>query len=669
MEYDVVKQPFELLAPGGDLDSILAAIAAGADAVYCGLDRFNARNRATNLSYDDLMVVIEIAHQQQCQVFLTLNIMMLESELAALWRLLDRLTASAIDGVIIQDFGLAYLLKHHFPTLDVHASTQMNTHNQGQIAALSQLGASRVNLSRELNIDEITDLASYGKQHGVSMEVFVHGSYCIGFSGLCYISSVRSGASGNRGRCSQPCRDPFEKTDAGAEFPLNMKDNSAFSNMAQLAEAGVYSLKVEGRIKKSHYVFTTVQQWRAQIDAYQAGKAPLTDMTPLYTVFNRDFSNGYLMGNIDKAMYIDNPRNHAWLARAQSNNDASESGIQIAKKGVYDDNTQIMQTMEQSVAPFAQMFNDKRTQRSSTKTPRTHITLPSIESDSVSSEHVASLSILLSDFEQVEQLHDLEVDLFVQLPNALSRTWKHWAQQLSLYPQCSPYFPAVLIDKDYESAVELLKLVTPSLIITDNIGIAIEAQKLGVQWIAGRQLNLSNSYALECLKQEFGASGGFVSNELSKVQMNRIKRPSGFRTFYAVLQPNTLMTSRQCLFMQSSGCKKIKQNNGCLPKCSKRTSIINLNDSPYIINKLGGEYNQLHAQHHTLNLKIIKDHSTLFTDFLIDLRDIQTETKFDCDIRALANGFIQFVAGYDVVGESLQHDVMPTSNHQYYKGV
>jgi putative protease len=177
IEYDVVKQPFELLAPGGDLDSILAAIAAGADAVYCGLDRFNARNRATNLSYDDLMVVIEIAHQQQCQVFLTLNIMMLESELAALWRLLDRLTTSAIDGVIIQDFGLAYLLKHHFPTLDVHASTQMNTHNKGQITALSQLGASRVNLSRELNIDEITDLASYGKPHGVSMEVFVHGSY------------------------------------------------------------------------------------------------------------------------------------------------------------------------------------------------------------------------------------------------------------------------------------------------------------------------------------------------------------------------------------------------------------------------------------------------------------------------------------------------------------
>ncbi len=176
------KQQFELLAPGGDLESIKAAIAAGADAIYCGLDRFNARNRAANITLDVLDSVVELAHQHDCKIFLTLNIVLLESELRSMIRLLTELSDSNIDGVIVQDLGLAYIIKRYFPSLDMHASTQMNTHNEGQIALLSQLGASRVNLSRELNLDEITHLALVGRQHNVLMEVFVHGSYCIGFS-------------------------------------------------------------------------------------------------------------------------------------------------------------------------------------------------------------------------------------------------------------------------------------------------------------------------------------------------------------------------------------------------------------------------------------------------------------------------------------------------------
>lgn len=182
------KKQFELLAPGGDLESIKAAIAAGADAIYCGLDRFNARNRAANITLDVLDSVLELAHQYDCKIFLTLNIVVLESEIPAIVRLLQQLLDTKIDGVIVQDLGLAYILKHHFPALDMHVSTQMNTHNEGQIALLGKLGASRVNLSRELNIDEIAQLATFGREHNVLMEVFVHGSYCIGFSGLCYIS-------------------------------------------------------------------------------------------------------------------------------------------------------------------------------------------------------------------------------------------------------------------------------------------------------------------------------------------------------------------------------------------------------------------------------------------------------------------------------------------------
>lgn len=296
----MTRDQFELLAPGGDLDSIKAAIAAGADAIYCGLDRFNARNRATNLTLDNLNGVLTLAHQHSCKIFLTLNVLILESEIPAIVRLLSQLNTTKIDGVIVQDLGLAYILKHHFPDLDVHASTQLNTHNEGQILFLNQLTASRVNLSRELNISEIKHLAQFGREHNVMMEVFVHGSYCIGFSGICYISSARNGASGNRGRCSQPCREQYETTKTGNNYPFNMKDNSAFGDLKALADAGVYSLKVEGRIKKSHYVYTVVDNWRQQIDRLCEGLELSEDTTELYTVFNRDFSNAFLQGDVHR---------------------------------------------------------------------------------------------------------------------------------------------------------------------------------------------------------------------------------------------------------------------------------------------------------------------------------------------------------------------------------
>ena len=264
-----MKRKIELLAPGGDVDSIKAAILAGADAVYCGLDKFNARNRAANIRFDDLNGILRLAHQNNCEVFLTLNIIIVESEIPALISLLNKLVNTSIDGIIVQDLGLLYLLSNYFKGIKIHASTQLTTHNAGQILFLNQLTASRVNLSRELNIQEIKALAELAHQYDISIEVFVHGSNCICFSGICYMSSVQSGNSGNRGRCSQPCRDQYVITSAGKEFPLNLKDNSAYSNLRELADAGVDSLKIEGRIKKFHYVYTVVDAWKKQLQFFQ----------------------------------------------------------------------------------------------------------------------------------------------------------------------------------------------------------------------------------------------------------------------------------------------------------------------------------------------------------------------------------------------------------------
>jgi putative protease len=306
-----MSQKIELLAPGGDIDAIKAAIIAGADAVYCGLDTFNARNRAANISFDELVGCIRLAHQYDCEIFLTLNIIILESEFKSLAKLLSKLVNTTLDGVIVQDLGLLYVLNKHFPTLDIHASTQLTTHNKGQIPFLKKLGSSRVNLSRELNLREITAITEVSREEDILTEVFVHGSLCVAFSGLCYSTSASVGNSGNRGRCSQACREEYEPTESGNKFPLNIKDNSAFFDLPALIDAGVHSFKVEGRIKGASYVHTVIDSFRKQIDGFVETGELLEDGERLYKVFNRDFSNAFLRGDLNQSMFIENPRDNS----------------------------------------------------------------------------------------------------------------------------------------------------------------------------------------------------------------------------------------------------------------------------------------------------------------------------------------------------------------------
>ncbi|MDK9770493.1 U32 family peptidase [Vibrio sp. B181a] len=663
----MTRDQFELLAPGGDLDSIKAAVAAGADAIYCGLDRFNARNRATNLTLDNLNGVLQLAHQHNCKIFLTLNVLILESEIPAIVRLLSQLNTTAIDGVIVQDLGLAYILKNHFPDLDVHASTQLNTHNEGQILFLNQLTASRVNLSRELNINEIKHLAQFGREHDVMMEVFVHGSYCIGFSGICYISSARNGASGNRGRCSQPCREQYETTKTGNSYPLNMKDNSAFGDLEALADAGVYSLKVEGRIKKSHYVYTVVDNWRRQIDRLCDGVELSNDTTELYTVFNRDFSNAFLQGDFGKAMYIDNPRDHAVKHFSKIYKCESADDVQGVKKKLYDDKTAIIE----KVAEKTQDFDVTSTQASgsSLKGAIDVPTLPTLPQPD-RHEGAPKLSVLISSLEDTALCEDSNVDVYFQLPMGLAGELNAMIELFQANPRLKPWFPPILIGDDYQAARSFLEAVKPKLSITNNFGVGMLAQELGLGWIAGPQMNTVNSYSFKCLQEEFAASGAFISNELNMKQMRHIKRPHNMRSYYSIYHPNTLLTSRQCLFQQTEGCRKIKVNKGCLKRCDKRTSIINLKDNPYVIQKQKGSHNSIYSEHNVLNLQVLQDLPQLFTDVLLDLRDIQTETKVTMTKPELINAFTALLNEHnEQYAEALNTAINPTANAQYLKGL
>ncbi|HAS3027127.1 TPA: peptidase U32 family protein [Vibrio parahaemolyticus] len=663
----MTRDQFELLAPGGDLDSIKAAIAAGADAIYCGLDRFNARNRATNLTLDNLNGVLTLAHQHSCKIFLTLNVLILESEIPAIVRLLSQLNTTKIDGVIVQDLGLAYILKHHFPDLDVHASTQLNTHNEGQILFLNQLTASRVNLSRELNIDEIKHLAQFGREHNVMMEVFVHGSYCIGFSGICYISSARNGASGNRGRCSQPCREQYETTKTGNNYPLNMKDNSAFGDVKALADAGVYSLKVEGRIKKSHYVYTVVDNWRQQIDLLCEGLELSEDTTELYTVFNRDFSNAFLQGDFGKAMYIDNPRDHAVKHFSKVYQCQSADDVQAVKKKLYDDKSAIIEKVAEQTKSFD--VTSTQVSGSSLKGSIDVPTLPALPQPDPR-QGAPKLSVLISSAQEAMLCEYRDIDVYYQLPMGLSGELSAMIELFQANPMLKPWFPAILIGEDYHAARVFLETIQPELSITNNSGVGMIAKELGLGWVAGPQMNTVNSYAFKCIQDEFAASGAFVSNELNIKQMRYIKRPQNMRSFYSIYHPNTLLTSRQCLFQQTEGCRKVKVNKGCLKRCDKRTSIINLKDNPYVVQKQKGSHNSIYSEHNVLNLQVLHDLPQLFTDVLIDLRDIQTETKVSASKPELIDAFLALLEEHsEQTVQTLNAMIQPTANAQYLKGL
>ena len=587
-----MSQKIELLAPGGDIDAIKAAIIAGADAVYCGLDTFNARNRAANISFDELVGCIRLAHQYECQIFLTLNIIILEREFKSLAKLLSKLANTTLDGVIVQDLGLLYVLNKHFPTLDIHASTQLTTHNIGQIPFLKKLGSSRVNLSRELNLREITAITEVSREEEVLTEVFVHGSLCVAFSGLCYSTSASVGNSGNRGRCSQACREEYKPTESGNKFPLNIKDNSAFFDLPALIDAGVHSFKVEGRIKGASYVHTVIDSFRKQIDGFVETGELLEDGERLYKVFNRDFSNAFLRGDLNQSMFIENPRDNSKYHAIDKSNAISVVQIHEVEQNLSNEKEEINTSVFDKIKhlsidkqPLSLIFSGSAgspltlsvktqgygegkaiTEEQSFELTSTnnlvtsdkncidadaiekrfkgfnnaHFNLIELNCDAVAdnlsipfkdltalknelslilndnspvhpevilpklTRHPkqedpaikAKLSILISDETDINLSNVTDADIYFKLPDAYKRGCTKYVGFFKENPTLIPWFPSVLIGKDYDVALNILEQVKPKLIVTNNTGIANRAFELGIRWIAGPFLNTTNSYAL-----------------------------------------------------------------------------------------------------------------------------------------------------------------------------
>lgn len=282
----------ELLSPAGDFETALAAFDAGADAVYLGLTDFSARAFAKNFTIEDLDRLMRVAHARGKKVYVTFNTLIDESDIDEAVRRLAALDAVRPDALIVQDLGVARLCRTYFPGLALHASTQLVAHNLEGVLALKELGFVRVVLARELSLAEVQSIAT---RCGVELEVFIHGALCYSLSGLCLFSAMEKSRSGNRGTCAYCCRGAYDDGAGGRALPFSMKDLRLGADVLKLVEAGVASLKIEGRMKSALYVASVTKFYRQFLDGTSAAKGAVRQ-ADLETVFSRRTTELYLHG-------------------------------------------------------------------------------------------------------------------------------------------------------------------------------------------------------------------------------------------------------------------------------------------------------------------------------------------------------------------------------------
>lgn len=331
----------ELLAPVGSREALTAAVQNGADAVYLGGTMFSARQYANNFDRAQMQEVIEYAHVRGVKVYVTVNILLADHEFPEAVDYLKFLYETGVDAIIVQDLGIARVARELLPDLVLHASTQMTVHNSAGVKLLRDNGFDRVVLARELSLQEIGEIH---RKTGIELEVFVHGALCVCYSGQCLMSSMIGGRSGNRGRCAQPCRMEYtlvdEKGNPLAEparigsHLLSPMDLNMIQHIPELAQAGICSLKIEGRMKRPEYVATVTRIYRDALDRYRQSpedyRVDEKDIKDLVQIFNRGFTTGYFFGKQGRNMMsFKRPNNRGLRLGRVSRVDRSNGTVEV----------------------------------------------------------------------------------------------------------------------------------------------------------------------------------------------------------------------------------------------------------------------------------------------------------------------------------------------------
>ncbi len=300
----------ELLSPAGNREALVAAVSCGADAVYLGYTAFGARSYAGNFDAQQLREATEYAHERGKKIFVTVNTLVKQCETDDLCDVLELLCRTGVDAAIVQDLGVVRMARARFPELPLHASTQMTVNNAQGAKLLGDLGLTRVVPARECSLAELKKMADTG----VEIEAFAHGALCVAVSGQCLFSSMIGGRSGNRGRCAQPCRLPYQLDDGTKGYLLSTRDLMLIDKIPQMRDAGVYSFKLEGRMKRPEYVGVITRAYREAMDAAEAHVPYHPDektIQALRQVFNRGgFTEGYVMGRSNAALMSWERPNH-----------------------------------------------------------------------------------------------------------------------------------------------------------------------------------------------------------------------------------------------------------------------------------------------------------------------------------------------------------------------
>lgn len=591
-----MKKLPELLCPAGSPEALDAAIEGGADAVYLGGAFFNARMNAKNFGGDALRSAVLRAHTFGVKVYLTLNTLVTDRELSAYLDAAREALRAGVDGLIVADLGGAAAIRRTFPSAELHASTQMSGHRSDMGALLKELGFTRMVVAREISEE---DLKTVVKESPIEIEMFIHGALCVSHSGQCLFSSIVGGRSGNRGECAQPCRLPYACQKCGrdqAAYPLSLKDLSLAAHVPTLIDAGVASLKIEGRMKAPEYVRDTARIWRRLLDERRG--ATQKEMQALADAFSRGgFTDGYFTSRIDRRML--GIRSDA----DKSNSRALEPFTGITRKIAL-----TAQAALRADQPATLSLSDGvRTVTVTGDTPMTAINAPlsrevverNLSKFGGTCYELKELSLELDGglMLPVSRLNDLRRRALQALEETLAPTALHenvytplsptqpraplrsarFYEPVQITPLSREYFdrlylplhkfcagadgvvmPPVIFDGDTQAVEQMLTHAVQNgakYALVGNLGHLELARRAGLIPVGDYRLNITNSETLYALEQQ-GLDGVILSPELTLPQI----RDLGGSASVIVYGRLPLMTLEKCVIRELADCARCATN-------------------------------------------------------------------------------------------------------------